>query len=86
MIMATAKRPSMKSLSEYPTYFPEIGLRFRELRQSRGLTQVQFAESIGANISTIKNIELYGITPNIFLLRQVRKVYHVSYDWLIDGH
>lgn len=86
MFMAITKQPSRKSLSDYPVFFPEIGQRFRELRKSRGLTQAQFADSIRANLSTIKNIELYGTTPNIFLLRNVRKVYHVSYDWLIDGH
>jgi transcriptional regulator with XRE-family HTH domain len=75
-----------KSGSQMPMAHLDICDRIKLLRLESKLTQREFAEKIGATESYIKQVETRTFTPNIYFLKQIRKVTGVSYDWLIDGH
>ena len=59
--------------------------RFKLIRLQNKLTQKDFGEKTGLNISYIKNIEVRNFTPNLFAIKQLRKEFNVNYDWLLDG-
>ena len=56
----------------------------RKLRLKKGLTQISFANHAGVAQSTISNAEA-GREISIEVLIQIRKVFNVSIDKLIDN-
>jgi transcriptional regulator with XRE-family HTH domain len=64
----------------------ELGDRFRALRKKLGMTQKEFAESIGMSQSFIGEIERGGgKEPSRALLVAIARAHHVSLDWLLLG-
>lgn len=62
-----------------------IGERLRGLRVSRGWTQEELAERIGANRSDISNVEAGRRKPSRNMLEALRGRLGVSADWLLFG-
>ena len=60
-----------------------ISQRIRSIRQKHGLTQTQFAESLGVTQNTVTFWERRGYEPRIDMVKEICKMYHVSADWLI---
>ncbi|CCQ72771.1 helix-turn-helix domain-containing protein [Magnetospira sp. QH-2] len=49
----------------------QLGRRLKELREARGLTQVQLAELLGKSVETISNFERGKTLPSLVTLEQV---------------
>lgn len=71
--MPSALTPSF-SLRSLPRQQPEIGQLIRDLRQSVGSTQEQFAEALGVSFSTLNRWENEHMQPSPLALRQVESV------------
>lgn len=76
---------SPRSLSTMPTAFPAINKRFKQTRKDAGMTQQVFADELGIGLSTVKAIETNIVVPNIYIIKQWKKKFKKSYDWIIDG-
>ena len=62
-----------------------IGLRIRELRNKKGLSQIEFANKIGVKQSPLSQMESGKILPSIETLSNIIRIFNISYSWLIDG-
>lgn len=56
--------------------------RLKELRQSTGLNQSQFAEKAGLSKTTLSNYENLGKSPSLDSLIAISTAFKVSLDWL----
>ena len=57
--------------------------RFKYLRQSKGLTQVQLGKGLGVKKQTISNWENDNIMPSVEMLEKIANYFHVSTDYLL---
>ncbi|WP_339371993.1 helix-turn-helix domain-containing protein [Paenibacillus elgii] len=62
-----------------------IGERFKCLRNSKGLSQREFAQEIGISQGTLSDIEKGKFKPSIETISAVSNYCGVSTDWLIKG-
>lgn len=60
-----------------------FGQRIKELRQEKGLTQMQLAELLFTTQSTIGKYEREELQPNIEALKKLCKVFEVSSDYIL---
>lgn len=60
-----------------------LNRRIRELRQSRGFSQVELASKLGVTKQSVSNWENDNIQPSIEMLIQLAKVFSVSTDYLL---
>lgn len=60
-----------------------LNQRIRELRCSRGWSQVELAKKLGLTKQTVSNWENDNIQPSIEMLMRLSKVYGVSTDYLL---
>ena len=66
----------------------ELGERVKHLRKANGLSQTEFAESLGVTRGVIVNIEkerLASIDTKMSLLNLMCEKYGCRREWLIDG-
>lgn len=61
----------------------EFGLRLRQLRKDRKLTQQQLADLIGVKNSVISFYEVGERTPSPDVLRKLALALHVTADYLL---
>lgn len=64
---------------------PTINERFRLLRETKGLSQEDFASRIHRTRSEIKNIEYGKTTPKEEVIQSVCAAYGVNETWLRTG-
>lgn len=57
--------------------------RFKYLRQSKGLNQVQLGENLGVKKQTISNWENDNIMPSVEMLEKIATFFQVSTDYLL---
>lgn len=62
-----------------------IGLRIKQLREENKLSQKDFATKIGISRSNLGQIETGNQLPTLKILSEIVRIYHTSYDYLIDG-
>lgn len=62
-----------------------LGRRIKEIRQARGLTQKEFADSLGIVQGFLSSIERGRKTPSDTLLIALRRTYGVNAEWLRTG-
>ena len=62
-----------------------IGLRIKDLRTNKKLSQDEFATSIGIKRANLGQIEVENQLPTIKILTEIVKIYHTSYTFLIEG-
>ncbi len=60
-----------------------LGQKIKELRKEKGLTQIQLAEKLNVNKSTIAKYETDKIEPSLLLLKQIAIFFDVSADYLL---
>jgi transcriptional regulator with XRE-family HTH domain len=65
--------------------FKAIGKRIRQVRNSHGLKQDEFAEKIGVNRHSLSRIESGKQQPPLDILGALWSVYKVDANWLING-
>jgi transcriptional regulator with XRE-family HTH domain len=62
-----------------------VGQRLRALRQRRGTTLAQLAETTGISVSTLSRLESGGRKPTLELLLPLARAYQVPLDDLVDA-
>lgn len=55
----------------------QVGIRIKQCRESRGLTQAQLAQALGKSIETISNFERGKVATSLHTLEQIAVVLHV---------
>ena len=61
-----------------------FGDMIKNLRQSRGLNQVQLAVSLNVSKQTVSNWENNNILPSIEMLVKISQFFSVSTDYLLE--
>ena len=61
----------------------EVGLRIKEAREARGMSQAELANSTGMAQSSIANIEAVRTNIGLAALVRVANVLGVTTDWLV---
>lgn len=62
-----------------------LGQRLRQHREQLGLSQQQVARQLGITRSTYAYYETGASYPRLPTLCKLAKLYHVSYEELLDG-
>ena len=62
-----------------------IGLRIKCIRTKQKLSQEEFGMSLQSTRDTIVKIETGKQLPTISLLSEIVRIYHTTYNYLIDG-
>ncbi len=60
-----------------------IGKRIKELRKEQSLTQIDFANALHIDKSTIAKYETDKATPSVQMLVAIAKFFNVSTDYLL---
>lgn len=64
---------------------PSVGRRIKEIRLNRGLTQKEFADSLGIVQGFLSGIEREKKTPSDTLLIALCNLYEINEGWLASG-
>ncbi|MEW6713046.1 MAG: LexA family transcriptional regulator [Candidatus Riflebacteria bacterium] len=62
-----------------------INERIREIRASKGLSQKDFAERIGAKWHQIKDVETEKTKPSVDLVVKISEIFSINSHWLLHG-
>ena len=62
-----------------------IGERIKYIRESLGLSQSRFGETMGVSRDVISNVELGRVEPKEYILRLICKTYRANYVYLTEG-
>ncbi|WP_417480531.1 helix-turn-helix domain-containing protein [Maricaulis maris] len=76
--------PSRRSV-QMSTNFQEIGERLRKLRAGAGLTQAEFAETLGTSLRSYKGYETGQRELPTSVILRLRDFGEVSPSWLLTG-
>lgn len=60
-----------------------FGERLKELREARGISQVQLARRLGKSKQSVSNWENNNILPSIEILIRLARIFCVSCDYLL---
>ena len=63
----------------------EIGLRFKEFRNTIKKSQYKLAEELKSSQSTITKIEIGKLFPGAPLQNYLHRNYHLNLNWLLTG-
>ena len=58
--------------------------KIKELREEKGLSQMQLAKKIGVDQTTISHYEIGKREPDIAMIKKLCKIFDVSADYLLD--
>ena len=61
-----------------------LGDRIKMVRESNGLSQVEFGESLNVSKQTVSNWENNNVQPSVDILRDMASKYNVSSDFLLE--
>ena len=61
-----------------------VGIRVREARKAKGLTQEELAAAIDKTVETVSNIERGVKLPGLSTLEDIRKVLDIKLSNLVD--
>ncbi len=61
-----------------------LHIRIRELRQARGMSQVELAKKLGVTKQSVSNWENDNILPSVEMLAKLAKYLSVTTDSLLD--
>lgn len=65
--------------------YAKLGLKIKEMRQSRGLTQDSLAEIVSCNTSHISNIENSHTKVSLNVLLAIANALNTSIDYLLSN-
>ncbi len=68
-----------------PSILPTVGRRIKEIRLNKGLTQKEFADSLGLVQGFLSGIEREKKTPSDTLLIALCNLYEINPSWLASG-
>lgn len=63
----------------------EMGNRLRGFLEEKGLTQAEFARTVGFTTGYVNDIIRGRTKPSLALLRKMRDIYAVPMDWVVTG-
>lgn len=63
----------------------EIGKNIKQIRNSLGITQLEFAEKIGVSRSAVQHWETSYTEPDIDAIKKIKEVFNISYEEILDG-
>jgi len=63
----------------------QLGLRIRELRKVKNITQEQLAHAIGKDQQSIQRLEAGKINPSFFYLQEIAKGLGVSIHQILEN-
>lgn len=66
-------------------YMPKIGLKIKQLRRQRNISQVVLAEQLGVSKSVISSYENSVHYPPYDILIQMSRIFGVSTDYLLGA-
>lgn len=61
----------------------DFGLRLKELREAKGLSQIDVGKRLDVTRSTISGYECNNITPSLEQLMRLAVLYNVSLDYMM---
>ena len=61
----------------------KLAIRLKELREERGLSQMEAGTALGVSRSTIAGYETKGREPDVHMLITMADFYNVSMDYLV---
>ncbi len=61
------------------------GENIRQIRKSLNLSQRAFGEMLGVSRSCVKRWEVDNSEPDFEAMRQMKRVFGISYEEIIDG-
>jgi len=62
-----------------------IGLRIKELREAKNLTQNEFCDKIGIKQTNLSHIENKGIKISVGIISKIVSNFDISATWLLTG-
>ena len=65
--------------------YKKLGLRIKEIRQTRGFTQENLAEMVSCNVSHISNIENNYTKASLNVLVAIANALDVTIDYLLSN-
>ena len=60
--------------------------KLKSLRQSKNLTQEEFAKTLGVSRVHVTSLESGRVKPTQLLLNCISLAYNIDKDWLVDEH
>ena len=63
-----------------------IGLRLKQVRESKGLSQLEFSNLSGISSRTLQNYEQATRAPSAEFLFALSRTFGVDIGWLLTGH
>jgi len=63
----------------------DIGLRIKELREGKKLTQIEFSERIGIKQANLSHIENKGEKISIDVINKIISNFDINIEWLFTG-
>ncbi|ADB33803.1 transcriptional regulator, XRE family [Kribbella flavida DSM 17836] len=72
-------------MDDFDEVLEAVGPRLRRLRQERGTTLTQLAESTGISVSTLSRLEAGQRRPTLELLLPLARAHQVQLDELVDA-
>ncbi len=62
-----------------------VGLRIKQFRKQKGLTQQEFADAIGYSKRQVYCVETNKVTPSNDFLRKIATCFNINYNWILTG-
>ncbi len=62
-----------------------VGLRIKQIRKEEGLTQKEFADTIGYSHRQVYSVEANRVTPSNEYIRKIASTFNINYNWLMTG-
>lgn len=63
----------------------QICKRFKQVRIEAGLTQPEYAKKLKITRVSVNAIEHCRYLPTIENIKRMKKVFGISYEWILDG-
>jgi transcriptional regulator with XRE-family HTH domain len=63
----------------------KLGIRIREIRKAKAMTQLDLAHSIGKDQQSLQRLETGNINPSFFYLKEIAAGLEVSLQELLKG-
>lgn len=74
-----------KGASSMPLKHPDISARLQHIKEGLGITWEQMAADLKVTSVTLRAIAQNRAAPNYYILRRLKLVYGVPYEYMIDG-
>ncbi len=86
--MSTTKQKNKKTreTKDSKSRIGGIGSRIAQASESKNLTQEALASKLGVTRQTVTNWTNGKSEPSLFLLKKIKDVCGVTYDFLLDGN